>query len=113
MNVPFRKTVFHHFLILILILSASFVSAQQQVTSEEAQEWADKTLAGLSLEKKIAQIICTDISGEYIAEDNPQFVRWIQLARDVGVGSFVLYGGTPRDVAHLLNRLQRRPSCPS
>jgi len=112
MNVPFRKIVFHHFLILILILSASFVSAQQQVTSEEAQEWADKTLAGLSLEKKIAQIICTDISGKYIAEDNPPFVRWIQLARDVSVGSFVLYGGTPRDVAHLLNRLQKEAELP-
>jgi beta-N-acetylhexosaminidase len=100
-------------LLLLLVLSifpkgrASF-----QAPEEEARKWADETLAGLSLEKKIGQMICGEISGSYIADDDPRLARWIMLARDCGVGGFVLYGGTPRDVAHLHNRLQRESELP-
>ena len=81
-------------------------------SSEEASAWAVKTLAGLTLEKKIGQIICSDLSGGYIADDDPKMRQWITLARDHGLGMFVFYGGTPRDVAHLLNRLQKEASIP-
>ncbi len=79
---------------------------------EEAKAWAEKTLAGLSLERKIGQIICPDLAGGYIADDDPRMQQWIKLARDYGVGMFVFYGGTPRDVAHLLNRLQKEAAIP-
>jgi len=78
----------------------------------EAAAWADKTLAGLSLEKKIGQIICADLAGGYIADDDPRMQQWVRLARDHGLGMFVFYGGTPRDVAHLLNRLQKEAVIP-
>ncbi len=80
--------------------------------SEEAATWAEKTLAGLTLEKKIAQIICADLAGGYIADDDPRLAQWIRLTRDSGLGMFVFYGGTPRDVAHLLNRLQKEAAIP-
>jgi beta-N-acetylhexosaminidase len=79
---------------------------------EEALKWADQTLAKLTLEKKIGQMICADIAGGYFADDDPRLTQWIRLARDLGVGMFVLYGGTPRDVAHLLNRLQKEAEWP-
>jgi len=78
----------------------------------EAADWVNKTLAGLSLEKKIGQIVCSDIAGGYIADDDPRLAKWLALARDHGLGMFVLYGGTPRDVAHLLNRLQKAAEIP-
>ena len=74
--------------------------------------WVRTTLAGLSLERKIAQLICPDITASYIADDDPRLQQWIRLARDYGVGMFVFYGGTPRDAAHLLNRLQREAKVP-
>ena len=80
--------------------------------ADEAAAWATKTLAGLTLEKKIAQIITADAVGGYIPDDDPRLARWIELARDHGVGMFVFYGGTPRDVAHLLNRLQSAATIP-
>ena len=80
--------------------------------SAEAAAWVDKTLAGLSLEKKIGQIVCSDVTGGYIAADDPRLLNWLALARDNGLGMFVLYGGTPRDVAHLLNRLQKAAEIP-
>lgn len=80
--------------------------------SPGAAAWVEKTLAGLSLEKKIAQVVCSDVAGGYIADGDPKLERWLKLARDTGLGMFVLYGGTPRDVAHLLNRLQRSADVP-
>jgi len=80
--------------------------------SDEAADWVDKALAGLTLEKKIGQIVCSDIAGGYIAADDPRLAKWLALARDHGLGMFVLYGGTPRDVAHLLNRLQKAAGIP-
>jgi len=82
------------------------------VPADEAAAWAEKTLAGLSLERKIAQIICSDLVGGYIADDDPRLAQWTRLARDYGLGMFVFYGGTPRDVAHLLNRLQKEAAIP-
>jgi len=79
---------------------------------KEAAAWADRTLAGLSLDQKAGQLICAEIAGGYIADDDPRLSSWIRLARDSGIGGFVLYGGTPKDVAHLLNRLQKEARVP-
>jgi beta-N-acetylhexosaminidase len=80
--------------------------------AQEAKRWAAQTLAGLTLEKKIGQMICPDIAAGYITDDDPRLAGWIKQAKDLGVGMFVLYGGTPRDVAHLLNRLQKEAAIP-
>jgi beta-N-acetylhexosaminidase len=80
--------------------------------ADEAAEWATTTLAGLSLEKKIGQLVCSDVAGGYIGDDDPRLARWLSLASDQGLGMFVLYGGTPLDVAHLLNRLQGAADIP-
>lgn len=79
---------------------------------QEAVEWADRILAGLTLERKIGQMICSDIAAGYLADDDPRLARWARNARDLGVGMMVLYGGTPRDVARLLNRLQAEAALP-
>lgn len=81
-------------------------------TPQDAERWADETLKTLSLEQKVGQIVCPDIRGEYIAEDNPQFQGWLKLVRDYGIGGFVVYGGTPHDTARLLNRLQGEARLP-
>jgi len=77
-----------------------------------ATQWIEKTMAGLSLEKKVAQLICVDITGDYLPYDDPRMELWIQLAKEHGIGGFVCYGGTPQNVAHLLNRLQKAADIP-
>ncbi|MGW8266887.1 MAG: glycoside hydrolase family 3 protein [Longimicrobiales bacterium] len=78
----------------------------------EMLAWVDETLAGLSLQEKVGQLVTADIYGEYRPDEDADLQRWITLARDHGLGMFVLYGGTPREVAHLLNRLQRESEIP-
>jgi len=92
--------------------SAQTAPALAKALSAEDAAWVDKTLAGLTLEKKIGQIVCSDIVGGYIAADDPRLAKWLALARDNGLGMFVFYGGTPRDVAHVLNRLQKAADIP-
>jgi beta-N-acetylhexosaminidase len=108
------------FLVARLISPGSFGGRGQAVPAptlsmslpDEAAAWATETLAGLTLEKKIGQIVTSDVAGGYIADDDPRLARWLALARDHGLGMFVLYGGTPRDVARLLNRLQKAATVP-
>lgn len=78
----------------------------------DGRGWVERTLAGLSLERKIGQLVTADVAGGYVAADDPRLARWLALARDHGVGIFVLYGGTPRDVARLTNRLQGAAEIP-
>jgi beta-N-acetylhexosaminidase len=66
----------------------------------------------LPLERKIGQMICAEMRGEFIAEDDPRYLNWLGLVRDHGVGALVLYGGTPLDTASLLNRLQKASDLP-
>ena len=73
---------------------------------------ARKTLAGLTLEKKVAQLVCIEISGNYLPDDDPKFKSWMSLARDHGIVGFVLYGGTPQSVGILLNKLQQASALP-
>lgn len=79
---------------------------------QEAEKWADEMLATLPLEKKIGQMICEQMRGEYVAENDPKFQYLLKLVKEYGVGSFVLYGGTPQDTARLLNRLQKESELP-
>ncbi len=79
--------------------------------SEDAEKWAEQTLSKLPLEKKVAQLVFIDIAGGYLSEQDPRLQEWMRLARE-GVGGIVTYGGTPRDVAALLNRLQKEAPLP-
>lgn len=53
-------------------------AGNKKTNTKEAAEWAEKTLAGLTLEKKVAQLICTDISGNYLPEDDSRFETWLK-----------------------------------
>ncbi len=117
MRTPRTKWLFVGYAVALCLLIGPIVScknvqAPMTASDEEALRWADQALTQLALERKIGQMICADIAGGYIADSDPRLEGWVRLARDHGVGMFVLYGGTPRDVAHLLNRLQREAVLP-
>ncbi len=100
-------------LALTTLLAMVLLGSSQVITpADEAEQWAEKMLAGLTLERKFGQMLCAEIACGYIADSDPRLQEWIRLARDYGVGMFVLYGGTPRDVVHVLNRLQREAALP-
>jgi beta-N-acetylhexosaminidase len=103
-----KTAAIFHILFVIFLFGCSDLPTNEK----RACRWAEKKLSGLTLEKKVAQLICSDISGEYIPDDDPRMVSWFKLAGEYGIGGFVLYGGTPRNVANLLNRLQKQAEIP-
>jgi beta-N-acetylhexosaminidase len=108
----FQKTALLCLFMMILAGGLYRCGGQNTASDSGAQTWAEQTLSNLSLEEKIGQLICADITADYITADDPRFQNWVSLARDYGIGGFVLYGGTPRDVAHILNRLQKESELP-
>jgi beta-N-acetylhexosaminidase len=82
------------------------------VSSGDATLWANRQVATLSLERKVAQMIWEPIRAGYFPADDPEMARLVALARDQGVGGFVIYGGTPHEVAQLLNSLQAAAALP-
>lgn len=86
--------------------------AAAQGSAADAERWATETLSRLTLPQKAAQMVCEQIRGEYIAANDERFEHWVALARDYGIGGFVVYGGTPHDTADLLNRLQKAAAVP-
>ena len=74
--------------------------------------WVEQTLADLTLEQKVGQLICSDIDLRVAGAIDSDLERWVGLARDHGLGMFVLYGGTPDVVASLLNQLQGEAEIP-
>ncbi len=82
------------------------------VSDSDTATWVEQILSSMTLEQKVGQLICPDITADYVAREDPRMERWQRLAGERGVGMFVLYGGTPRDVAHLLNRLQSEAQVP-
>jgi beta-N-acetylhexosaminidase len=80
--------------------------------SDDAVRWVEATIGGMSLERKIAQMITVEISGGYVSEGDPRMLTWSRLVRDLGVGGLVAYGGTPHELARLLNRFQREAAVP-
>jgi beta-N-acetylhexosaminidase len=87
-------------------------SPQLMASHEEAEQWADATLNSLSLERKVGQMICQEMRGEFAPEDDPKYQSLLRLIGDYGIGSLVLYGGTPQDTANRLNRLQKASPLP-
>lgn len=99
-------------LVALAFVCAAAPRAISPAAGQEADAWVERTLAGLTLERKVAQLVSAPIDGVYVARDHPTRRRWHELSRDHGIGAFVVYGGTPHETAHLLNQLQQAAAVP-
>lgn len=100
--------------LLLTVAPLALGTAQQlpAAPTRTGAAWVERTIRGMTLERKVAQLIVAEMQGWYVSSGDPRVQWWTSLARDHGIGSFVFYGGTPRDVASLLNRLQRVAQVP-
>src|SRR5690349_9598804 len=98
------------FLVFAFAIFSVTVKAQPSV-SESPRVRAKKVLTGLTLERKVAQLVCVEIRGDAAADD-PHIKKWLSLVRDHGIGGFVIYGGTARNAAVVINKLQAASAIP-
>ena len=130
-----------------LVVSAASPSGQaqsarqarlEQQAAEKRQKdadlWVTRTVAKMSLDEKIGQLIFSSINAAYLSTDSAEFERLRHLVRDVKVGGFHVFGsaealpqvmlnpvwgggpaarkGEPYSAAMILNRLQSESAIP-
>jgi beta-N-acetylhexosaminidase len=101
---------------------------------KEADLWVARTMAKMTLDEKIGQLIFSSINAAYLSTDSEEFERLHHLVRDLKVGGFHVFGsaealpqvmlnpvwgggpaarkGEPYSAAMILNRLQSESAIP-
>ena len=101
---------------------------------KEADLWVARTMAKMTLDEKVGQLIFSSINAAYLSTDSDEFERLRHLVRDLKVGGFHVFGGAeafpqvmlnpvwgggnamrkgePYSAALLLNRLQSESAIP-
>lgn len=87
-------------------------AAPPAAAAERGSEWVERTLAGLSLRQKAAQMVMPWSGAEYVSTDSPEWDRLRTLVRDEGVGGIIMSIGLPHTWAAKTNALQREARVP-
>jgi beta-N-acetylhexosaminidase len=82
------------------------------VPDAEGARWVERTLASLTLEEAVGQLVFPWLSGAYAAEDDPEFLEAVRWVQEDGIGGVVISIGTPHAYVAKLNALQARARVP-
>jgi beta-N-acetylhexosaminidase len=96
---------------LFLSILAIFLSAGLFADPGE-RDWAEKTLQGLTLRDKIAQLTMIRVPGRFINRQSPEFLEIREQILQNHVGGVVLFAGNVYESAILLNDLQSLSKLP-
>jgi len=113
MRTPLR-TFFPRAAALAAIASLALVGCVTgSLSSRDAEtRWVERTLASLTLEERIGQLMFPWISGAYLAQDDPEYDELFRWVEGDGVGGLVISIGTPLAYGAKLNALQARARVP-
>lgn len=114
---PFAGTALAAVAALALTACASVFAAGANApgasrAAMDTTRWVERTLSTLGLRARVAQMVTVWSLGDYTSFDDSTFaevLRWVE--RD-SVGGITVSLGTPIEVAHKLNLLQRRAAVP-
>ncbi len=107
-----------------LVASVATLAAQPAL-DRAAERWVTQTLAAMSVDEKVGQLLMAQVASTYIGTDSVEFDRVSAFIRDQRVGGFVVSGGAeaapnvllntaygtvtlgqPLEAASMINRLQ-------
>lgn len=74
--------------------------------------WVDSTLASLSLEEKVGQLMMPWVLADYTATGSPAYDTLRQWIQDRGIGGVVMSIGAPLEFAQKVNTMQRMARVP-
>lgn len=70
---------------------------------KEADLWVARTMATMTLDEKIGQLIFTSFNSSYMSTDSDEFERLLHLVRDLKVGGIHVFGGAEAFPQVMLN----------
>lgn len=74
--------------------------------------WARKTLARMTLEDKIGQMIACRYMGTFVSSDSDYIKNLVGLIRRQKIGGLIIFGGEVYETTHLTNFLQEKARIP-
>lgn len=107
--------------VLPFLVMCSAMSAAEPAASRKTAEsrlgnidkaWVSKTLRGMSLRNKVAQLIAVRVPGRFLNQRSAEFKAIESEVRQNRVGGLVLFAGNIYESAVLLNDLQARSAVP-
>jgi beta-N-acetylhexosaminidase len=75
-------------------------------------KWANKTLARMSLEEKVGQMIAWRYNGRFFNRDSEAVRELVQLVAKEKIGGLIIFAGEVYETAHLTNFLQEGARIP-
>ena len=76
------------------LLAAAVLTASPAAQLEpEAAGWVETTLAGMTLDEKVGQLVMPSFRSTYLSTDSAEFDRLAALVREQHPGGFLLFGG--------------------
>lgn len=98
------------------VIATDDTSRQPGVATEREKrppaDWAESTLAALTLRQKVGQMLMPFVLGDYAPEGTPGHDRIVREIEQHEIGGVIVSVGTPTDVAVKLNDLQRHSRLP-
>jgi beta-N-acetylhexosaminidase len=111
-----RQPLLRPFLGILLILSLSCLPAavyKPQLTYGPAEaKWVKKTLAKMTLEEKIGQMVGCRYLGRFVNQDSDYLKELVGLVTEDRIGGLIIFGGEVYETALLTNYLQERAKIP-
>ena len=80
--------------------------------SKEATDWAEQTLASMTLEEKIGQMLIADFPAVFTNRQHENLQRIKKIIQECHIGGVILAGGSLLDIAVLTNELQKTTTIP-
>ena len=109
----------------VLIVASMLPTARQSGLDADAQRWVDQTLADMTLDEKVGQLLVPGFYSVYTSSDSETYDRLTDLVHQYHVGGMLVFGarqprpnvllnpayarnvlGQPMSAASLINRLQ-------
>ena len=86
------------------LLAAALLAATPAAQLEpEAAGWVETTLAGMTLDEKVGQLVMPSFRSTYLSTDSAEFDRLAALVREQHPGGFLMFGGRDPAPDVLLN----------
>jgi len=99
--------------VALFLFAFTFNAAAQKagLTSDD-QEWVRQTMAGMTMDEKIGQMICPALSAVFTNVESETFQEIQRNIVEFHVGGYHAFAGEPAALALLLNRMQELARVP-
>ena len=111
LRVPSHRSVVFG-LVVLVVAAGSPQETRASELSKGQKKWVRTTLAAMSLEEKVAQMIVVAETGYPRNPRSQTAVELVEAVRDRGVGGLVLMRSEERTIPGLVNRLQGEARIP-